>query len=60
MSEPDPTLTLYHPPTMVLKPDEILEITLQDGTVVLGRVVSASPPNDDGSVTYTVSWEAGE
>lgn len=39
---------------------EMLKITLLDGTVLHGRVVSASPPSDDGSVTYTVSWETGE
>lgn len=43
----------------VMEPDEKLEITLQDGTVLHGRVIDASPPSDDGSVTYAVSWEAG-
>lgn len=45
---------------LVMEPDEKLEITLQDGTVLHGRVIDASPPSDDGSVTYTVSWKAGE
>jgi hypothetical protein len=46
----------YHP----LKPGERLEITFQDGIVLSGRVVNATPPSDDGSVTYTVVWDGGD
>lgn len=47
-------------PGLVLKPGDRLDITLLDGTVVHARVVDVAPPRDDGSVTYTVTWEAGE
>lgn len=61
MFEPEiESLEFRLPAPLLLKPDQKLDITFLDGTVVHARVVDAAPPSDDGSVSYTVSWEAGE
>lgn len=57
MSEPPLTFSL---PDLIMKPGDRLDITLQDGTVVHAQVTDVAPPSNDGSFTYTVTWEKDE